>query len=154
MSIADTIGRGLIKPLKRVHGDFEDGGGGDLLRSNVRTAISTDAATEDGAQLGEYPWRLALGSKIKLLRHANIRDPDEIEADLLIVYAAQAVATWEPRAFVVTDRSFVELPSSSAALTKEGLRTRKLVILFAAEDDVAGGVRQQEPFRLDSEVTL
>ena len=149
-SAGDTIGRGLLFPLRRRGEDLESGTGEELLKSNVRKVISVDGATEDGDLLGEYPWRLEFGSQIARLRHTNIRD---VREDMAIINVAQSVAKWEPRAVVLTDRSFVDLPSGQTGLPATP-RTKRLVILFRQEDDAVGGDVRREDMRTEVEVAL
>ncbi len=147
---ADRLGRGLVFPLRRAGGDFESGTGPDLIQSNIRKVLMTDAATQDGALMGEYPWRLEFGSQLSRLRHANIR---RVVDDLGVVYAAQAVATWEPRAFVSTERSTIDDVSSSQA-GGNAPRSRRLIIRFGLEDDVVGSGAEGELLEMTSEAVI
>lgn len=140
----DSIGRGILFPLRRTNADFENGTGQTLIESNVRKVLGVDGATEDNVIMGEYPWRLEFGSWIQRLRHGNIRD---VEEDLSVVLAARAVQRWEPRATVLTDRSFVDRP-------KTGERIRRLRILFILEDDVVGSGVQRQDQGTEVEVAL
>jgi phage baseplate assembly protein W len=98
-----STGRGLLFPLKRVHGDFEDGQDGELLRSNVGNVLGVKAATPDGLFLGEYDWLLGFGAWIDRLRHANLDSASK--DDLSRIATIDALAVWEPR--VSTDTSKV-----------------------------------------------
>ncbi len=150
-SASDPIGRGLLFPLRRVGEDFESGTGEVLLKSNVAKVLNTDGATEAGDLLGEYPFRLDFGSSIRRSRHTNIRD---VRTDIAIIRAAQAVARWEPRAAVLTDRSFAEKPASSTTRSISAPRSKRLVVVFRKESDVTGPdvSNQQEVF--NTEVAL
>ncbi len=139
----DSIGQGLVAPLRRTNNDFEFAGGDDLLKSNVQQVVQTTAASEDGVERGEYPWRLSFGSKIHRLRHANIR---RVVNDLAVVYAAMAVARWEPRAVVLTDQSALGEPDGSTA--------RVLRVAFVKDDDVVGGTVDHEALFISSEVSV
>lgn len=133
----NLTGRGVIRPLRRNHGDFESATGDKLLKSNVKSVLSTDGASEDGVMMGEYPWRLEFGSSIQRIRHANIRFSD-LSEDLAVVMAAQAVSRWEPRAEVLTDVSSFEGPRASQSLPT-ARRTRRMRILFTTDLDSSGG---------------
>lgn len=106
-------GTGLLFPLLREHDDFASGEGVTLLKSNVRKAIGIRAASRDGKYSGEYAWRGNFGSQIDRLRHSNL--DSGTHDDLARIYATDAVALWEPRARVSTERTVVNRSLSGRA---------------------------------------
>jgi phage baseplate assembly protein W len=130
----DTTGRGLLFPLRRVHGDFESATGETLLRSCARKVINTRGYRFRGRVPGEYRWRPDFGSQVHLLRHSNRR---LVEGDAGIIYAAEAMERWEPRVRIETSRSEVTRTTS--------LPTAKLLRLYYQPTEDAEAVRLAEP---------
>ena len=139
----DSIGRGLLFPLRRGHDDFESGTGDTLLKSNVRKVIATRASGFNGRIAGEYRWRKNFGSWIHLLRHSNF---SQVREDLAIVYLSMAIGRWEPRAEAQTDRSFVAPVASST--------TQRIRLYFRRSEQASPSLHPQSYQDTYQEVTL
>lgn len=110
-----STGQGLLYPLHREHSDFGYGEGSKLISSNIQGILGVRAATPDGMFRGEYPWNLSFGSGIDRLRHSNLDSPSM--NDLIRIAVTDAVAAWEPRASVETQKVGVITTGNGRATT-------------------------------------
>jgi hypothetical protein len=68
---AEAFGHGLVCPFQRDgRGDFAHDGGLTLLRSDLRELLGI--LGPEGAQPGELPWRMDLGSRLVALKHRGM----------------------------------------------------------------------------------
>ena len=88
--------RGLVAPLARDgKGDFANSADVDLILSNARQILAVQALSPDGP--GELDWDQEFGSWLHLLRHQNMDELLEAQAQ---AYVVMALSRWEPRVFV------------------------------------------------------
>lgn len=137
---------GLLYPLIRVAGDFANGSGADLLRSNIRKAVATKAASADGVYRGELPWRLDFGSQVDRMRHAAVGRLRSLEDDLIRVYVTDGVLRWEPRASVNAEGVQVVREGSGQKVSVE--------ITFAEAQKAAEGDNTEQVIAERVEVSL
>jgi hypothetical protein len=139
------IGRGLLTPLVREHGDFANGTGPTLLACCLKQVLMTTSAGFEGRVGGTYPWRLNFGSFLRLLRHSNFFTPDA-KAGLGAVYVSDAVERWEPRVDVSTEHI---TPLQDSAIPN----ALNLRVYFEVSQELGGDVRNTDADQNWVEVT-
>jgi len=88
--------RGILRPFRRDNKlDFANGGGAELIASNVGQVLGTICSSDYSS--GELPWRTEFGSLMHVLR---LRNNSAALADQARVFVARAIERWEPRALV------------------------------------------------------
>lgn len=95
-SMLASTRRGLLAPFRRGPRDFINDTGIRLLNSKILQVLGTRC--EGGDLAGELRWRGDFGSLFELARHRN---NDDVLAELLRAWAADAFAKWIPEIRVV-----------------------------------------------------
>ena len=91
---SDPIGNGVLCPFRRDgKGDFANGSGLELLKSDVGTLLGLvgSSATEPG----ELPWDPDRGSRLPMLKHRHLHS--EMTRALADQLTSGVLRTYEPR---------------------------------------------------------
>lgn len=88
---SNVIGRGVIRPFRRVNSDFQSGTGVDLIRSAVALVLGTTCSSK--TTQGELPWRTEFGSLLQLTR---LRNNDSALKHFAEHYIGDALLRWVP----------------------------------------------------------
>jgi phage baseplate assembly protein W len=78
-------GNGLIKPLRRLAGDFVSGGGAAGIAAEIEQLL--------GTRPGDLPWRPEVGIDLEAYRHRNLK---EGLADVVADEIVEAIEDWVP----------------------------------------------------------